>query len=189
MSACRPALWMLAALGCASPFQGGRSAPDTDNFGRLLARFVPSRCEDAAHAEREPRISLIELFETQTGRVVLVERRFGHDALVVDNAYDEGASRVFELSTKSGSVRKWVVPRSGGAPALLTVGAGELQRKKGHFEASVFEPVLSCALIPMETMIVTAAGAPTSAPNLAAPTPELDAGAESAADASTNAEP
>ncbi|HEY2410378.1 MAG TPA: hypothetical protein VGI10_30440 [Polyangiaceae bacterium] len=156
MTRCTLTLLLLAVCGCTSAFRGGRSAPDDESFGRTLRRFVPGRCEDAAHAEREPRISLVELYETATGRVVLVERRFGHDALVVDNAFDDGATRVFELLTREGVLRKWVIPRSGGAPALLAVGsAGALIEPKGHFEAAVFAPALRCALIPMESVITT----------------------------------
>lgn len=165
-----------ALFGCAGAFRGGYSAPDDESFGRVLRRFVPSRCEDAAHAEHEPRISLVELDETPTGRVVLVERRFGHDALVVENGFDEGATRVFELLTRAGTLRKWVIPRSGGAPALLAVGRpGPLREDRGHFAATTFSPSLSCSLIPMESVIATT---PAAAPP--AETPEVS---------STKAEP
>jgi hypothetical protein len=91
-----------ACSGCAfARIAGGAQvAPGTEPVGNTVALFRVARCEDA-NGERIPepeaRVTVVRLDDK---RLVLVERHVGYDSLVVDNGWDEGNARVFQLAIK-----------------------------------------------------------------------------------------
>jgi hypothetical protein len=155
MRRARVALWLAlspCASGCAgAPFEGGyatreASLPDAKTF----ATFLPGACEDAAHADRSPDFSSVELVETQTGRPLLLEHREGYALLVAENYFDEGPFWVFEVLVKNEAVlRKWRIPRSKVEVGSLAVGrALTLDAHGDRFEAGLASTRLSCSLVP-----------------------------------------
>ena len=154
MSAARA---LLIAGACAlvacggAPVHGGYTSRDTRPAQlKTIAAFVPGHCEDAAHADLAPRIASVEIVETSTGQTLLFEHRQGHDLLVAENHFDDGAQWVFQVVVKAENlVREWRIPRSAGATGSLLVGR-EIAEVTGaeHFQAKVASTVLSCSLVP-----------------------------------------
>ena len=140
----------VASLACGgSAFRGGYATPDTPISGtKTLARFIPSYCEDSAHAEHTPRFTAIDLVETETGRALLLEHRQGHELLVAENFHDEGSLRVFEVVIQ-GRVRRWRIPRSARGTGTLEVGR-ELSRisNGARFESGMASSHIRCTLRP-----------------------------------------
>ncbi len=150
------ALSLLACAACSSArIAGGATvAPGSEPPGVTLSLFGMGRCEDEAGArvpESEARISVVRL---QDGRFVLVERRPGYDSLVVDNGWDEGNIRVFQLALKRSDgvpyLREYRVPRDGsdfGRLVLVDRVIAWRDSRRG-FHASYVRPSLVCDLTP-----------------------------------------
>lgn len=157
MSARRLTLLTCAFCGIAcagSPFRGGYTTRESrPPQAKTLAKFVPGHCEDASHADLAPRIASVEVLETPNGRTLLLERREGHDLLVAENHFDDGADWVFQVLVKPGSlVREWRVPRSLGATGMLVVGRELTEAGSGErFEAGVASVRLRCSLVPLSS--------------------------------------
>ena len=123
--------------------------------GTTLALYGMGRCEDE-HGARIPapeaRVSAVRLGD---GRVVLVERRPGYDSIVVDNGWNDGDERVFQLALKrSGgapSLREYRLPRSGGDFGRLVVvdRVSRWNDARRGFRAEYSRATLSCSLSPL----------------------------------------
>jgi len=149
-----PPLVIVACAACSSArIAGGATvAPGGEPPGVTLALFGMGRCEDETGArvpEPEARISVVRL---QDGRLVLVERRPGYDSLVVDNGWDEGDTRVFQLALKrTGGVpylREYRLPRDSsdfGRLVLVDRVIAWRDSRRG-FHASYARPSLACDL-------------------------------------------
>lgn len=147
---------LLACAACSSARIAGGAvvAPGSEPAGVTLALFRMGRCEDAKGArvpELEARISVVRMTD---GTLVLVDRRAGYDSIVVDNGWDEGDSRVFQLALKkSGGVpylREYRLPRSGtdfGRLVLVDRVVTWRDSPRG-FHASYVEAARSCFLTP-----------------------------------------
>src|SRR5450432_2020130 len=134
-----------------APLRGGYTAQDTRPAQvKTLAAFVPGHCEDAAHADLAPRAASVEVVETPTGRTLLFEHRQGHDLLIAENHFDDGALWVFQVVVKAENlVREWRIPRSAGATGTLLVGRELVEvAHADHFQAKLASAVLSCSLVP-----------------------------------------
>jgi hypothetical protein len=152
-------LVLLACVACGvacggAPFRGGYTTRESrPPQAKTLATFVPGHCEDARHADLAPRIASVEVVETPNGRTLLLEHREGHDLLVAENHFDDGAQWVFQVVVKAESlVREWRIPRSFGATGMLVVGrelteVGNAER----FEAGIASTHLSCSLVPQSS--------------------------------------
>jgi hypothetical protein len=144
----------VACAACSSArIAGGVTvAPGTEPPGVVVSLFGMGRCEDEAGArvpESEARISVVRL---QDGRLVLVERRAGYDSLVVENGWDEGDSRVFQLALKRSDgvpyLREYRLPRTGadfGRLVLVDRVTAWRDSRRG-FHASYARPTLACDL-------------------------------------------
>ena len=144
------ALASIGSLGCGgSPFRGGYATPESAVLGtKTLARFVPEHCEDAARAEHAPRFNSVELVENASGRPLLLEHRQGHELLVAENHYDQGAFRVFEVVVQ-GRVRRWRIPLSSLGTGTFEVGRELTEVGHGErFEAGLASSHLTCRLSP-----------------------------------------
>jgi hypothetical protein len=152
-----------AALSCAGePFRGGHAAPDVrPPRMKTLGAFIPGHCEDAAHADRAPRVSAVELLESPMGRPLLFEHRQGHEVLIAENFFDDGPFWVFEVIVKSENlVREWRIPRSPGATGTLLVGRELAEVAHGErFEAKLASATLTCSLVPKTSDLPS--GSPT----------------------------
>jgi hypothetical protein len=149
-------LLLVACAACSSARIAGGAivAPGSEPSGFVLSLYGMGRCEDETGArvpEPEARVSLVQL---RDGRIVLVERRPGYDSLVVDNGWDEGETRVFQLALKRTDgvpyLREYRLPRSGsdfGQLALVDRVAAWGDTRNG-FHAIYRRPSLSCALRP-----------------------------------------
>ncbi|HEX3596810.1 MAG TPA: hypothetical protein VHU80_16990 [Polyangiaceae bacterium] len=149
---------VLAALCCscgsARIAGGAQVAPGSEPAGAVIALFNVTRCEDANGGrvpEPEARVSMVKMPDS---RLVLVERRPGYDSLVVDNGWNEGTMRVFQLALKRSSsrpyVREYRLPVSGsGYGRMVITDRVRTWRDAEHgFRASYVTPSLSCDLAP-----------------------------------------
>ncbi|HEX3777126.1 MAG TPA: hypothetical protein VHV51_21785 [Polyangiaceae bacterium] len=146
-----PCLLALSQLACGASIRGGYVTRDTPQAKvQTIAAFLPGHCEDASHADRAPRIELVEVVETPSGRTLLFEHRQGYDLLVAENHFDDGPDWVFEVVLNGGDlVRQWRVPRSLGATGKLRVGRELEEIPRAHsFEAKLASERLSCSLVP-----------------------------------------
>jgi len=149
-------LWRALFVGCclcscAAPFRGGYTARADRPVGtKTLVELVPGHCEDGEHQDRPPRIEIVELVETETGRPLLLEHRQGHELLVAENHFDDGSDAIFQVVLSSGSlVREWRIPRSPRATGTLRVGRELREReRRGAFEAELASAYLTCSLVP-----------------------------------------
>jgi len=155
MTGVRGALLALScALGCSgSPFRGGYAAREAPIVGqKTLSTFLPGVCQDAAHADMTPDFVSLDLVETSTGRLLLLEHRPGYDLIVAQNSFDDGPFLVFEVIVKSDNLlRRWRVPRSPSASGSLAVGRVLTLREaaKGDgFQAGLASTRMSCSLVP-----------------------------------------
>jgi len=150
----RAVLSGLACLACSmacagSPFHGGYAMPDQPLPGtKTLARFIPGHCEDASHGEQLPRFTSVDVVETATGRILLLEHRQGHELLVVENFHHDRTFWVFEVKFASDHVRRWRIPRSAFGSGTLQVGRQLTEQRRGErFEAGLASTRLSCTLV------------------------------------------
>lgn len=146
-----------ACAGCSSAGVAGGAlvAPGTEPAGTTLALYGIGRCEDERGAripEPEARVSAVRLSD---GRVVLVDRRPGYDSIVVDNGWDDGNDRVFQLALKrSGgtpSLREYRLPLSGSHFGRLVVvdRVSRWNDSRRGFHADYARAALSCSLSPL----------------------------------------
>ncbi|HEX4337966.1 MAG TPA: hypothetical protein VH062_18780 [Polyangiaceae bacterium] len=151
----------LAALLCFScssaKIAGGAPvAPGSEPEGMAVAYFNVTRCEDANGArvpEQEGHVSLVRMPDA---RIVLVERRPGYDSLVVENGWDEGDARVFQLAMKRTGggpfLREYRVPVAGAVTGRVVVVdrvASWRDSSRGfHARYEGEKPALSCDLAP-----------------------------------------
>jgi len=147
----------LVAGACASnPFRGGYSRPDERLAGvKVLASFVTGHCEDATHTEVTSHVALIELGETQSGQLLLLEHREGYDLLVAENFHDDGAAWVFQVLVRADDLlREWRVPQSANATGSLVVGREFSEASNGaRFRAQLASPRLTCTLVPKASLL------------------------------------
>lgn len=139
------------AVACGgSPFRGGYARPEAPLPGsQTLARFLPGHCEDPSHAEHAAHFATIDLVQTETGRMVLLEHRQGHELLVVENYHDAGADWVFEVLVNGARVRRWHIPRSLHRTGRLDVGRVlTLEAHGDRFDAGLASIHLTCTLVP-----------------------------------------
>ncbi|HEY4102436.1 MAG TPA: hypothetical protein VGM44_01045 [Polyangiaceae bacterium] len=156
MSAARgaPSLFALSLLACSASIRGGYVTRDTPQPKlKTVAAFVPGHCEDASHSDRAPRIQLVEVVETPSGRTLLFEHRQGYDLLVAENHFDDGPDWLFQVVVDGGDlVRQWRVPRSLGATGKLSVGREIEEIPRAHsFQAKLASERLSCSLVPQSS--------------------------------------
>ncbi len=142
------------SLACSSAgISGGvLVAPGSEPEGATLAFFNVTRCEDANGArvpEPEARVTLVRMSD---GRSVLVERRPGYDSLIVENGWNEGDTRVFQLALKrSGKgplLREYRVPRSksGSGQIIVVERVGDWGDSSRGFHARYAKPSMACEL-------------------------------------------
>jgi hypothetical protein len=116
---------------------------------QTLARFLPGHCEDPSHAEHAPHFTSVELVQTETGRMLLLEHRQGHELLVVENYHDAAADWVFEVLVNGERVRRWHIPRSLLRTGTLDVGRVLTLEEHGtRFDAGLASSHLTCTLVP-----------------------------------------
>lgn len=162
----RAATWLgfLCCAACSgTPLRGGYARPDAPRLDcRTVQRFVPGHCEDASHREHTPRFSSLELLETKTGRLLLLEHRQGHELLVAENFHDQGSSLRFEVIVHGSLLRRWNIPRSPGETGSLEVSRDFRETHRGdHFIGQLGRADLSCTLVPQTTYLpLTASHAP-----------------------------
>ncbi len=141
----------VCALACSgSPFRGGYARAEAPLQGsQLLSSFIPGHCEDASHVEHAPRFSTIDVVETESGRVLLLEHRQGHFVLVAENVHDEGSYWVFEVVVDGDHLRRWRIPRSPSGTGSLEVGR-ELNEAvhRERFQAGLASNRARCTLVP-----------------------------------------
>jgi hypothetical protein len=155
MKAWFPLLVVTCAACSSARIAGGATvAPGSEPPGVALSLFGVGRCEDEGGArvpEPEARISVVRI---RDGRLVLVERRPGYDSLVVDNGWDEGDVRVFQLALKrTGGVpylREYRLPRTGSdfGRLVLVDRVTTWRDSRRGFHASYAHPSLVCDLTP-----------------------------------------
>jgi len=140
-------VWSIACAG--SPFRGGYAMPDQPLPGtKTLARFIPGHCEDATHAEQTPRFTSIDVVETATGRVLLLEHRQGHELLVAENFHHDRSFWVFEVVFAGDHLRRWRIPKSAFGSGSLQVGRQLTEQRRGErFEAGLASIHLDCTLV------------------------------------------
>ncbi|MEO6601899.1 MAG: hypothetical protein ABIQ16_18620 [Polyangiaceae bacterium] len=140
----------VCAVACAgSPFRGGYARAEAHLPGsKTLRSFIPGHCEDARHVEHPPRFSAVDLVETDSGRIVLLEHRQGHDLLVVENLHSDGPFWVFEVLVDGDHLRRWRIPRSSTGTGSIEVGRELSHVARGeHFEAELASSRARCSLI------------------------------------------
>jgi len=153
---------LICCVACASPFRGGYATPDAPQTAtKTLARYIPGYCEDAAHAEKVPRFTSVDLIETATGRTLLLEHRQGHELLVAENHHDEGSFWVFEVVVQGDRVRRWRIQRSAFGTGTLQVGRELTERTRGErFEAGLASSHLTCTLVAKDSALPIASTNP-----------------------------
>jgi hypothetical protein len=143
-------------LGCASPHvRGGRLVdPGAPTPGRAVSTYQPSDCRDSrgepVHLEEGARITR---FETTGGREVLVERRAGFDALVIDNGRPspEGWSFAVTLESREQSaiLREYRFPATLGQAGRVVVARDfEVTDTKDGFIGRNVNALVLCTLSP-----------------------------------------
>ncbi len=180
----------LAACG-GDPIRGGKTGESrVARQGRDVATFVPTKCVDARGAP-SPVVerSRLTLVQRRDEKLVLVEETPGFDALLVDNSFEDGGGRVFQVITESNDgvplLREFRLAKSGAGKLAVARDWSSTSLRGGGFRASYRQAILSCALTaPGESAAgvpvpKTADGASLAAADASTAAPlAIDAGAE-----------